>query len=63
MGLPGSLGWFSFPPEIIPPRGAFLFPRPWHSAPMRALTIALCLLATPALAGSEGARLFLPIKQ
>ncbi len=30
---------------------------------MRALTIVLCLLATPALAGSEGARLFLPIKQ
>ncbi len=37
-------------PILCAPRsgGAFLFPQPWHSAPMRALTIALCLLSTPA---------------
>ncbi len=31
-------------------RRAFLFPQPWHAVPMRTLTIALCLLAAPALA-------------
>ncbi len=34
--------------------GAFFFPQPWHAVPMRALTIALCLLATPALADVAG---------
>ncbi len=35
--------------------GDLLFPQPWHAVPMRALTIALCLLATPALADVAGA--------
>ncbi len=34
--------------------GAFLLPQPWHAVPMRALTIALCLLATPALVDVAG---------
>ncbi len=34
-------------------RGLFLFPQPWRAVSMRSLTIALCLLATPALAGAS----------
>ncbi len=34
--------------------GAFFLPQPWHAVPMRTLTIALCLLATPALADVAG---------
>ncbi len=34
-------------------RASFL-PQPWQAVPMRALTIALCLLATPALADVAG---------
>ncbi len=29
-------------------------PQPWHHVSMRPLTITLCLLATPALAGVAG---------
>ncbi len=34
--------------------GAFFLPQPCHARPMRALTIALCLIATPALADVAG---------
>ena len=34
--------------------GAFLLPQPWHSVPIRALTIALCLFANAAHADVAG---------